>query len=159
MLREADRGGFVRFATIGDIAVDVLASAGEGLTRGADARGSVRFVPGGSAANVAVWAARLGATVTCIGATGADPWGAWLRDDLRREGVTVIGPVRGRTAAILAFVDAEGERTFVTDRGAALTLRISDVPATLWDGLDLLHVPAYSLFEGELAATSRAAIR
>src|SRR5215470_16206716 len=112
--RDGVMGPIVRLATIGDIAVDVLAGAGEALTRGADARGSVRFVPGGSAANVAVWAARLGARVTCVGATGADPWGAWLRDDLRREGVHVIGPVRGRTAAILAFIDAEGERTFVT---------------------------------------------
>ena len=77
----------MRFATIGDIAVDVLASAGEALTRGADARGSVRFVPGGSAANVAVWAARLGASVSCIGATGADPWGAWLRDASANLGV------------------------------------------------------------------------
>src|SRR5947209_7453930 len=159
MLREADRGGFVRFATIGDIAVDVLAAAGEALTRGADARGSVRFVPGGSAANVAVWAARLGARVTCIGVTGADPWGAWLRDDLRREDVRVVGPVRGRTAAILAFIDAEGERTFVTDRGAALTLQPADLPAALWDDLDMLHVPAYSLFAGALAETSLGAIR
>src|SRR5215472_902083 len=136
--RDGVMGPIVRLATIGDIAVDVLAGAG----------GSVRFAPGGSAANVAVWAARLGARVTCIGATGADPWGAWLRDDLHREGVLIVGPVRGRTAAILAFIDAVGERTFVTDRGAALTLASSDVPGTLWDDMDVLHVPAYSLFEG-----------
>src|SRR5262249_38963823 len=116
-------------------------------------------VPGGSAANVAVWAARLGARVTCIGATGADPWGAWLQDDLHHEGVQVIGPVRGRTAAILAFIDAEGERTFVTDRAAALTLQPTDIPASLWDTLDVLHVPAYSLFEGSLAETSIGTIR
>ncbi len=148
----------MRLTTIGDIAVDVLAAAGEPLTRGADARGSVRFVPGGSAANVAVWAARLGAAATCVGATGVDPWGAWLRDDLRREGVRVVGPVRGRTAAILAFVDDAGERTFVTERGAALTLAPANLPADLWAGCDVLHIPAYSLFEGALAATSRAAI-
>jgi ribokinase len=148
-----------KLATIGDIAVDVLAAAGEALTRGADARGSVRLMPGGSAANVAVWAARLGARAACVGATGADPWGAWLRDDLRREGVRVVGPVRGRTAAILAFVDAAGERTFVTERDAALTLHPADLPADCWDGLDVLHVPAYSLFEGALAETSIAAIQ
>jgi ribokinase len=157
--RDGVVGPIVRLATIGDIAVDVLAGAGESLARGADARGWVRFVPGGSAANVAVWAARLGARVTCIGATGADPWGTWLRDDLRHEGVRVVGPVRGRTAAILAFVDAAGERTFVTDRGAALTLEASDIPTTLRDDMDVLHVPAYSLFEGALADASIGAIR
>ncbi|MGI8854741.1 MAG: carbohydrate kinase family protein [Thermomicrobiales bacterium] len=140
--------------TIGDIAVDIRAAAGEALTRGADARGDIRFLPGGSAANVAVWAARLGARATCVGAVGADPWGAWLADDLRREGVAVIGPRRGRTATILTFLDADGERTFVTDRAAALSLQPRDLPDSLWDGLDLLHLPAYSLFAGALAETA-----
>lgn len=144
----------MHLAAIGDIAVDIRAAAGEALTRGADARGDIRLLPGGSAANVAVWAARLGARATCVGAVGADPWGAWLRDDLRREGVTVIGPRRGRTATILAFLDADGERSFVTDRAAALSLQPHEVPATLWDGLDMLHIPAYSLFEGALAETA-----
>ncbi len=150
----------MHLATIGDIAVDIRAAAGEALTRGADARGDIRFLPGGSAANVAVWAARLGARATCLGAVGADPWGAWLADDLRREGVAVIGPRRGRTATILTFLDADGERTFVTDRAAALSLQSCDLPETLWDGLDLLHLPAYSLFEGTLAeSTAEAAHR
>ena len=150
--------GAVRLATIGDIAVDIRAVAGEALTRGADARGGIRFLPGGSAANVAVWAARCGARATCVGAVGADPWGAWLGDDLRREGVTIVGPRRGRTATILAFIDAEGERTFVTDRAAALTLRPDDLPEMLWDGCDALHIPAYSLFEGMLAVTTVGAV-
>jgi ribokinase len=150
----------VYLATIGDIAVDIRAAAGEALTRGADARGSIRFLPGGSAANVAVWAARLGARATCIGAVGADPWGAWLADDLRREGVAMIGPRRGRTATILTFLDADGERTFVTDRAAAVSLHPRDLPETLWDEIDLLHIPAYSLFEGALAeAATGAALR
>jgi sugar/nucleoside kinase (ribokinase family) len=148
----------VHLVIIGDIAVDIRAVAGEALTRGADARGGIRFLPGGSAANAAVWAARSGARATCVGAVGADPWGAWLRDDLRRAGVAVVGPRRGRTATILAFIDAEGERTFVTDRAAALMLRPGDLPETLWDGCDVLHIPAYSLFEGSLATTTVGAV-
>jgi len=144
----------VHLATIGDIAVDIRAAAGEALTRGADARGDIRFLPGGSAANVAVWAARLGTRATCLGAVGADPWGAWLRDDLRREGVQVVGPQRGRTATILTFLDADGERTFVTDRSAALSLRPADLPDDIWHRLDAFHIPSYSLFEGPLAETA-----
>jgi ribokinase len=144
----------MHLATIGDIAVDIRAAAGEALTRGADARGAIRLLPGGSAANVAVWAARLGARATCIGGVGTDLWGAWLRDDLRREGVDAIGPRRGRTATILTFLDADGERTFVTDRAAALSLRAADLPGDAWNGLDALHLPAYSLFAGPLARTA-----
>ena len=144
----------MHLATIGDIAVDIRAAAGEALTRGADSRGGIRFLPGGSAANVAVWAARLGARATCIGTVGAEPWGAWLRDDLRREGVEVIGPRRGQTATILTFLDVDGERTFVTDRAVALTLLPADLAEFIWDGLDAFHIPAYSLFEGALAETA-----
>lgn len=149
----------MHLATIGDIAVDIRAVAGEALTRGADARGDVRFLPGGAAANVAVWAARLGARATCLGAVGTDPWGAWLRDDLRYEGVQVVGPQRGRTATILTFLDADGERTFVTDRAAALSLRPADLPDGLWHGLDAFHIPSYSLFEGPLGETAILAAR
>ncbi len=154
-----DRTTLLRLTTIGDIAVDIRMAAGEALTRGADARGGIRLSPGGSAANVAVWTARLGVRATCIGAVGTDPWSAWLRDDLRREGVTVVGPRRGRTATILTFLHADGERTFVTDRAAALTLRPADLPDGVWDGLDFLHLPAYSLFEGPLAETATHAAR
>ena len=149
----------MHLATIGDIAVDIRAAAGEALTRGADARGDIQFLPGGSAANVAVWAARFGARATCVGAVGTDPWGAWLRADLAREGVAVVGPRRGRTATILVFMDADGERTFVTDRGAALTLSPAALPAALIDGLDVLHIPAYALFAGALAETALRAAR
>ena len=77
----------------------------------------------------------------------------------RREGVTVIGPRRGRTATILTFLDAEGERTFVTDRAAALSLLSTDLPDPLWADVDVLHIPAYSLFEGSLADTATIAAR
>lgn len=149
----------MHLVTIGDIAVDIRAAAGEALTRGADARGGIRLLPGGSAANVAVWAARLGARATCIGAVGTDPWGAWLRGDLRHEGVAVVGPRRGRTATILTFLDADGERTFVTDRAAALSLRPADLSDALWGDCDCIHIPAYSLFEGALAETATLAVR
>lgn len=144
----------MRCATIGDIALDVRVRAGEPLARGADARGEVSLSPGGSAANVAVWLARLGATSVCVGSTGRDRAGALVRADLRREGVRVVGPRRGRTASIAVLLEPSGERTFVTDRATALDLRPEDVPADLWDELTVLHVPAYSLFEGALARTS-----
>ena len=49
------------------------------------------FVPsfGGSQANVAVGAARLGAGSALAGCAGTDPWGVWLRGRLASEGVDV----------------------------------------------------------------------
>ena len=45
--------------------------------------------PGGALANVAVIAARHGASVALAGGAGDDPWGRWLRDRLAVEGVVL----------------------------------------------------------------------
>jgi fructokinase len=49
------------------------------------------FVPlfGGSQANIAVGAARFGASAALAGCAGTDAWGLWLREALEREGVDV----------------------------------------------------------------------
>jgi sugar/nucleoside kinase (ribokinase family) len=75
------------------------------------------FVPhfGGAVANVAVAAARAGARVTLAGAAGADPWGQWLYERLRREGVdlSVFELLDGaRTPLAVVTVDPEGEATY-----------------------------------------------
>lgn len=72
------------------------------------------FVPsfGGGAANVAVVAARHGASVALAGGAGDDAWGRWLRDRLEADGVdtswfTLASDVRTRLA--FTAVDAHGE--------------------------------------------------
>ena len=52
---------------------------------------SASFAPrfGGSQANIAVGAARFGASAALAGCAGTDPWGRWLRETLAREGVDV----------------------------------------------------------------------
>ncbi|MFJ4774950.1 5-dehydro-2-deoxygluconokinase [Streptomyces sp. NPDC088762] len=70
--------------TMGRIGVDLYP-----LTTGvalADAETFGKFL-GGSPANVAVAAARLGRRVAMITRTGADPFGRYLRDELREFGV------------------------------------------------------------------------
>jgi sugar/nucleoside kinase (ribokinase family) len=75
------------------------------------------FVPhfGGAVANVAVVAARHGAAVALAGGAGADAWGRWLRERLRREGVDVglFGLIEGtQTPLAVVTVSAEGEPTY-----------------------------------------------
>lgn len=72
------------------------------------------FVPhfGGAMADVAVVAARAGASVLLAGGTGADEWGLWLRDRLVGEGVDVshFELVEGlRTLVALVAIDGHGQ--------------------------------------------------
>jgi len=74
----------MRTLLLGEALVDLICERPVASVGEADA-----FVPhfGGAVANVAVGAARQGATVELAGGAGDDAWGGWLRDRLEREGV------------------------------------------------------------------------
>jgi sugar/nucleoside kinase (ribokinase family) len=136
---------------LGDIAVDIASKLRQPLVRGSDAGAAIRIMPGGSGANVAVWLARLGQPVSFIGRVGDDPFGRWLADDLRREGVNpalTIDRERG-TGVIQVLIEPDGERTMVPDRGANAVWARGDVPETLIASASLLHVVGYMLLDDD----------
>jgi fructokinase len=97
---------------LGEAVVDFVAEP-----RGAGLTGAHGFVAsfGGSQANVAVGAARLGAAAALAGCAGTDPWGAWLRERLAAERVDVsLYALRDDVATAVAFValDEAGEPEF-----------------------------------------------
>jgi len=141
---------------IGDLLVDIMATVGSaGLERGSDVPGTVRFRAGGSAANTSGTFAGLGGRATLVCSVGVDPWGRLLVRSLRGAAV-VVRAVRSEapTGRLVAIVEGDGERTFVTDRGAADGLRPDDVEERWFRGVDALHVPGYSIFSEPLASAS-----
>jgi sugar/nucleoside kinase (ribokinase family) len=121
----------------------------------------VSLYQGGSAANTARWLARLGVQTQLIGAVGRDAAGRALVDALRSDGVTnrVVRTGRLRTARIGVLVDPAGERSFVADRAAADALAPSDLRASWFRGVDVVHLPAYSLLGDPLGLAGREALR
>src|SRR5512139_3723242 len=98
--------------------LDVTVSAGA-LARGGDVHGEVRVEPGGSAANVAVWAAEAGASVRLHGCVGDDDAGRILRASLARHGVEdALSVAAGARTGALLIVTEAGERSMVAHRGA-----------------------------------------
>lgn len=142
---------------IGDLVEDVVAWLNSGIAHGTDTDVEILRRRGGSAANVAVAAAEVGASVRFVGRVGADAIGAALVSDLETAGVDAVVQRAGRTGTIIVLVDASGERSMLPDRAAAAELDAVSV-ADL-DGVDWLHIPAYSLVRGPLADVSIEAIR
>lgn len=102
----------MRTLCLGEALVDLICHEHVASIAEADA-----FVPhfGGATANVAVAAARSGASVQLAGGAGDDGWGAWLHDRLRAEGVGLdwFELVEGvQTSVAFVTVDARGEPTF-----------------------------------------------
>jgi sugar/nucleoside kinase (ribokinase family) len=141
-----------RLACLGDLVLDIVVRAQAGVALGTDVPGTVRLRVGGSAANTARAFARLGGAASFIGAVGNDRLGTRMVASLRADGVTVHAiKRRGNTARLLALIDADGERSFVTERGAADSLRPSALKGSWLSGRDALHLPAYSLLKEPLS--------
>jgi ribokinase len=149
-----------RVLVLGDLMLDVVLAASRPIARGTDVPGRVEIRQGGSAANTARWLARLGVRTQLVCAVGRDGAGRSLVQQLQRDGVTVRATrVAGqRTGRIGVIVAPGGERSFVADRRAADRLSPEDLHAAWFDGIDLLHLPAYSLLGEPLGRTGSRAI-
>ena len=95
--------------------------------------------------------------VRFIGRVGADAIGTALVSDLEASGVDAVVQRVGRTGTIIVLVDASAERSMLPDRAAAVEL--DAVSNADLDGVEWLHIPAYSLVHNPLAEVSRKAIR
>jgi sugar/nucleoside kinase (ribokinase family) len=141
---------------VGDLMVDVAVAA-PALHRGGDVPGSVRLGPGGSAANVAVWAGMAGADARVVARRGDDLAGRLLAAALADRGVGLHppAPAPAATGAMLV-VRESGERTFVADPGANLHLAAVDVAGAL-AGAAAVFVSGYPLLRPETRAAALAA--
>ena len=125
--------------TIGELLVDLTQTE-------IDKLGIRRFAanPGGAPANVAVAAARLGASAGFIGKIGADTFGRDLRTVLERDGVDVSGlyeTSEALTAEAVVSVNDTGERgfSFYRSPGADELLTEAEALAALKECPRVLH--------------------
>jgi sugar/nucleoside kinase (ribokinase family) len=137
-------------AVIGDVVQDIVVSCTETWQHATDTQCRIHMMRGGSAANVAAFAAGHCPT-RFIGCVGDDPAGRALVAELEGHGVDVRVQVRDVTGVVVVMVAVDGERSLFPSRGASAELR-AIAPEWL-DGVDLLHVTGYSL-QGEPAAAS-----
>ncbi|RZT85341.1 sugar/nucleoside kinase (ribokinase family) [Pseudonocardia sediminis] len=141
-------------AVLGDLVEDVVVWPSGPIRPRTDTASRVFRRRGGSAANVAVAAARHG-PVRFLGRVGDDAAGRALTDALAACGVDVRVQRSGTTGAVVVLVDPDGERTMLPDRGSAAELTGLD---PFWlDGVTLLHLPAYSLVAEPIGTAARAA--
>ena len=144
--------------TLGDLLLDVIVRLDEPLARGTDASAKTRTAVGGQAANVAAWAATLGAAARFVGKRGGDAAGALAADELARHGVVVVGPVgSGGNGVVVSLVAADGERAMATDRGVAPTLGADELDAAWFEDCGHLHLSGYSLMSSPIDSAAAAA--
>jgi fructokinase len=109
-----------------------------------------RKAPGGGPANVAVAGRRLGAESAFIGKVGDDPFGHWLVDVMRQEGVETCGmridPDARTTMNVMAQPDAHSyDCLFYRNPGADTLLRPDELDADLLRTARAFHFGSLSL--------------
>jgi ribokinase len=140
---------------LGDLMVDVVTRASGALRRGSDTAARISVQGGGSAANVAAWAAYLGTPVTLVCRVGDDDRGRAAVAELRGVEVRAAVDPERPTGTCVVLVEPGGERTMLPDPGA------NDGPLAAIPLGDHLHVVGYALLRdgpraGALAAIERA---
>ncbi len=150
-----------RVVALGDVMVDVVATASQPVVRGSDAAATVRTHDGGSAANVAAWLAASGVPALLVCRVGDDAAGREAVEELAAAGVDVRAATDSAlpTGTCVVIVEPGGERTFLPDRGANLALAAADLPGDAFRPGDHLHVSGYALLHaGSARAAARAAL-
>jgi sugar/nucleoside kinase (ribokinase family) len=145
-------------ATFGDVLLDVVVLLAEPLTPGGDVRAVNRAGAGGQAANVAAWAAELGAAARCIAKRGDDPAGELVARELEARGVELVGPVAEGDTGVVVSVVQGGDRSLASDRGVAPSLAPEELDDA-WLACDVLHLSGYALLREPIAAAALLAAR
>jgi sugar/nucleoside kinase (ribokinase family) len=132
---------------VGDVITDIIVMPEGPMIRGSDRRATIRQQPGGSAANQAVWLGSMGVKVKFVSRVAR----ADLETNLAYFQSRGVEPVLGAdptlpSGVLISIVDSDGERSFLTDRGANLNLSEADLPFSLLDGVKLLLISGYSFF-------------
>lgn len=136
-----------RVIVIGDVMTDVIVIPEGPLVRGSDRRAQITQRAGGSGANQAVWLGSMGTPVSFVARVGARDkphLEAYLRG-FHVDPVLIADPSKP-SGILVVIVDAGGERSFLTDRGANLDLSHSDMPVWLLEETRYVLVSGYSLF-------------
>ena len=148
----------IRIVTLGDVLLDVIVLLEQPLERGDDVRATTRACAGGQAANVAAWAASLGADARCIAKRGDDAAGELVARELAGRGVELVGPVvEGGTGIVVSVVEG-GERSMASDRGVAPGLAPEELDPA-WLDCDVLHLSGYALLREPIDSAALLASR
>ena len=120
----------VNVLVVGSVNMDVvtpmerLPNAGETIRSG-----DISLIPGGKGANAAVAAARLGGSVSIIGAVGNDAFGDILRKGLEDNHVncTWLKTVQGSSGTAIILLDQEsGQNSILVSGGANFQFELPD---------------------------------
>jgi sugar/nucleoside kinase (ribokinase family) len=138
---------FARLVHLGNVVVDVVLNVAGIPERGGDVLASSTEVAAGGGFNVMAAAVAQGLAVGYAGGYGSGPFAALALAALADARVEVLLPPKPGldTGFVVTIVDAGGERTFLTSRGAEATLTAPDLRGVRAGPRDAVYLSGYGL--------------
>jgi sugar/nucleoside kinase (ribokinase family) len=138
---------FTRLLHLGNVVVDVVLHVPALPEPGGDVLATRTQTAAGGGFNVMAAAARQGLAVAYGGVVGTGPFAALALAACAAEGIEMLQPPRpGQdTGFVVSVVDATGERTFLTSRGAEATLTATDLDPVRPAPGDAVYLSGYGL--------------
>jgi len=134
---------------LGDLNVDIILSGMASLPRPGteETATGLDFRSGGSAANCARAAAKLGARVAFIGLVGSDDFGEFVLDGMTAGGVNMdyVRRAAGVKTGVTVSLSMAHERAFATYLGSVGEFALEHVDFSAFDRARHLHVGGYFL--------------
>ena len=142
-------GRFGRLLHLGSVVVDVVLDVPALPARGDDVLASATRVTAGGGFNVMAAAAAQGLAVGYAGAYGRGPFAALVLAALAGRGIEVLQRPKPDqdTGFVVTIVDAGGERTFLTSRGAESALTAGDLRGVRAGTRDAVYLSGYGLLD------------
>ena len=145
---------FTRLLHLGNVVVDVVLHVPALPEPGGDVFATGAQTAAGGGFNVMAAAARQGLAVTYGGVIGTGPFAALALTACAADGIEVLQPAKPGldTGFVITVVDATGERTFLTSRGAEATLTPADLDPVRPAPGDAVYLSGYGLAHPSNAA-------
>ena len=145
---------FTRLLHLGNVVVDVVLDVPALPEPGGDVLATRAQTAAGGGFNVMAAAARLGLAVAYAGVIGSGPFAALALAACAAEGIEVLQPAKPGldTGFVVSIVDATGERTFLTSRGAEATLTAAGLGPVHPGPGDAVYLSGYGLAHPSNAA-------
>jgi len=135
-----------RVLVIGDVMQDIIVRPTGPVVAGSDRTARIEVHPGGSAASQAVWLARCGLDVDFVARVGRADVAALTRDFAHAGVAAHLAPDdHAQTGRLIVLLDPDGERSFLTDRGANENLGAGDVDWRALPAADFVQLSGYSV--------------
>jgi sugar/nucleoside kinase (ribokinase family) len=135
---------------IGDVIDDIIVVPKEPIRVNTDTDSSISQTLGGSASNIACWAASLGADVTFLGCVNSKDEFRVTEQFASFKVKTILQLSEEPTGSLVVLVDGEN-RSMLTDRGANKKLDVSILNQEFFSDFDYVFISGYAFFGRDVA--------